>query len=114
MNQQIVIYVFARVVLGLAKLLIVPSLPNPNTLQAGYGEVRRGGTGGVGSGVEPIAGGGLGMVGRWEGGGEGGVEGEDQEEGGQGLVERLCGGELGLRHVAVQVAPGCAAAEFEE
>ncbi|KAI9656938.1 MAG: hypothetical protein M1831_004486 [Alyxoria varia] len=39
-NQQIVIYVFARVILGLAKLLfLTPSHPSANTLQAGYGDV---------------------------------------------------------------------------
>ncbi|KAL9086731.1 MAG: hypothetical protein Q9159_004026 [Coniocarpon cinnabarinum] len=44
-NQQIVIYVFARVVLGLAKLAVQPRAPVPKGTQAGYGEVSPGGFG---------------------------------------------------------------------
>ena len=44
-NQQIVIYVFARVVLGLAKLTIQPSAPVPRGTQAGYGDITPGGFG---------------------------------------------------------------------
>ena len=49
MNQQIVIYVFARVVLGLTKLIFMtPAHPTPGTLtalKAGYGDVSKGGGG---------------------------------------------------------------------
>ena len=45
-NQQIIIYVFARVVLGFAKLaFLTPAHPSANTLQAGYGDVSPSGPG---------------------------------------------------------------------
>ena len=44
-NQQIVIYVFARVVLGLAKLCVQPAVPAPSGIHAGYGDVSLGGFG---------------------------------------------------------------------
>lgn len=55
-NQQIVIYVFARVVLGAAKLAIAPTAPRSNQLQAGYGEVRKGGMGLLDLSLERILG----------------------------------------------------------
>lgn len=54
-NQQIVIYVFARVVLGLAKLLIQPAVPSPASTQAGYGDVSPGGFGLLESAINGIS-----------------------------------------------------------
>lgn len=44
-TQQIVIYVFARSCLGLAKLAVAPSAPRPLGAQAGYGSRAPGGAG---------------------------------------------------------------------